>query len=438
MAINKYPYTDFHEMNLDWVIRKIKELQNEMNEFEIINQIKPMGVWDITKAYPKYALVSYNGFGFISLKEVPIGIPIANPDYWLTAFEYDPLLHWLDTRIDNMEYTDLLHGSIVCIGDSYLVGWSYDGDVTPWGTILKEDLLQKSDMYNFAYGGTGFCNTVDDKNFTTLVEDAAADVAVHNDEVSLVLFGGGWNDKGYTVAQLESGIQDAIDAVNSNFPNARIMFAFMAWGTNANYHVYNRLYLPDRYSQALRGKDIIFFENCYKCLQLKSGLMDSDGSHPVEAGQKEIANAIYDFLLGGYSNSTIESRQASDNSQIYFSADENTAAIMFYYDFQRTVNEASFTCNGQNKLYEIDLNALGFGIKPGSDYLHFQMNGWLENEDPTSKFWEVTFIMKLTAAGKLELYPEAINEAGTNYLTLNNVKTLTIMSGSIIVPRIYL
>lgn len=34
---NKYPYTDFHELNLDWILSKIKELMeaNNVNDAEI-------------------------------------------------------------------------------------------------------------------------------------------------------------------------------------------------------------------------------------------------------------------------------------------------------------------------------------------------------------------------------------------------------------------
>lgn len=31
---NDFPYTDFHELNLDWILNKIKEFQERIDSFE--------------------------------------------------------------------------------------------------------------------------------------------------------------------------------------------------------------------------------------------------------------------------------------------------------------------------------------------------------------------------------------------------------------------
>ena len=43
--INQFPYTDFHELNLDWILNKMKELENttsylveEFSKIEVLTE----------------------------------------------------------------------------------------------------------------------------------------------------------------------------------------------------------------------------------------------------------------------------------------------------------------------------------------------------------------------------------------------------------------
>lgn len=34
MAFDNFPYTDLHELNLDWLLRKVKQLEEKVTELE--------------------------------------------------------------------------------------------------------------------------------------------------------------------------------------------------------------------------------------------------------------------------------------------------------------------------------------------------------------------------------------------------------------------
>ena len=83
--LNQFPYTDIHELNLDWIIKTIKNLFAEMSEFEAANNVHYAGVWNITNQYQAWSVVldANTGSMMISVKAVPSGISIDNNDYWI-------------------------------------------------------------------------------------------------------------------------------------------------------------------------------------------------------------------------------------------------------------------------------------------------------------------------------------------------------------------
>ena len=86
--INQFPYSDAHELNLDWIISEVKDLLNRMNAFEAANTVDYLGTWDITKSYEAWSIVTFKDISFISSKPVPTGIDIKNNDYWIQIGVY--------------------------------------------------------------------------------------------------------------------------------------------------------------------------------------------------------------------------------------------------------------------------------------------------------------------------------------------------------------
>ena len=80
--INQFPYSDFHEMNLDWIIRTVKNIEQEMQGFKAVNEITYAGEWNISKQYSPWDIVTDSGYGYIAIKPVPSGIQISNTNYW--------------------------------------------------------------------------------------------------------------------------------------------------------------------------------------------------------------------------------------------------------------------------------------------------------------------------------------------------------------------
>lgn len=98
----KYPYTDFNNFNLDWIIARLKEMESELQQYldnAVIKFADPI-TWNITEQYTALTVVvDSDGTAYISKQPVPAGIDITNTNYWLPIFNYDDNINQLRSQI---------------------------------------------------------------------------------------------------------------------------------------------------------------------------------------------------------------------------------------------------------------------------------------------------------------------------------------------------
>ena len=88
---DQFPYTNFHELNLMWILEALKEIKTTTEQFVAINSLKyadPIQ-WNITSQYEKNTIVidPQTGTAYISVQPVPTGVIITNTDYWSVVFD---------------------------------------------------------------------------------------------------------------------------------------------------------------------------------------------------------------------------------------------------------------------------------------------------------------------------------------------------------------
>lgn len=100
MFDTRWPYTNFHELNLDWILETLKKQDAAIADFISLNSItyaNPLQ-WDITRQYPKNQVVlDTNGDGYLSVQPVPVGVEIDNADYWTKIGNFSEL--WSSVKL---------------------------------------------------------------------------------------------------------------------------------------------------------------------------------------------------------------------------------------------------------------------------------------------------------------------------------------------------
>ena len=267
MAFSNFPYTDFHNLNLDWVLETVKDLDIKWDDY----------------------YTQWNKW------QTDVQNYIDNLDYIAAIDKY---LDALKARGELSDIIDtwLTDYGLITIGDSYGEGYTPDGMVKPWCDILHEQYFSDAAFYvNKSLGGSGFgANT----HFSALLSKAIAGLsAKQKKQVKYVVVAGGWNDQSIAVSTVKSGIKDTIDLM-SQLPNATLYIGWVAtpiigFTTVAKVKAYNEI---KTLYETYWGK-FKFLSGADSALRWTS-VLASDNIHPNAIGQASIADMIYKAMAG--------------------------------------------------------------------------------------------------------------------------------------------
>ena len=98
-TIHRASYTNFHDLNLDWIIEVLNEFNTKLTNFVSLATIKyadPLQ-WDITSQYEaNTVVVDSNGNAYLSVRPVPSGVSLDRTEFWTKIGNFDEL--WADVK----------------------------------------------------------------------------------------------------------------------------------------------------------------------------------------------------------------------------------------------------------------------------------------------------------------------------------------------------
>ena len=289
----KFPYTNFHEMNLTWIIETVKNLTEEWIEM----QGKFTGLQGDFEELKKF-VTDY--FAKLEIdKEVRKILDEMKASGELSEIISDALLQGALARVNKP--------AVLILGDSYGAGENLSNKENSWAYMLKNALekngytvkLSAIEGYGFKADGT--------KTFTSMLNTLASTMTA-NDKANVVkvIVGGSYNDRNAPESDISQGMIDFQNAISNNFENCKnVVVCPMGWTweghqqgihTSTTYISVIKAIKIWMYSSAQLGFSVI---PAYQGMLYESSF-SNDGVHPSDQGQKNILNMVIGAFDGLY------------------------------------------------------------------------------------------------------------------------------------------
>ena len=262
-----FPYSNFHDFNLDWIVSKIGEIKN--------------AVVESGKNKENSATNAAN----------------AERDSTAAAESARECRELVDDA--KTLYNAIGAGRrFILIGDSYGVNTTRDNiEITGWCTRVKN--LMGFNNYlctTKPKSGSGFVAGGEAGNFKSCLE-ATAETVESPEGITDIIVLGGYNDYNFSISDIQQNIVSFRQRAKELYPNAVVTIGFIGRRSKqATIEIWKKfLDVYKAYSQA----DIAYVDNIqYACRDKKYFV--SDGVHPNNDGEARIAKALVSWIQGGY------------------------------------------------------------------------------------------------------------------------------------------
>ena len=317
--INTYPHSSTQDMNLDYLLKVAKHAEEDHKEWSDIKGTAQKQIDDAIKD---------------SLDSGEIGKVVNDATTKVINEQIEPLKGQVGTNtaeITKLQKREGLFdrsGKTIIIGDSYTVGYTPDGNITPWTTnFIKYTGLEN--VIISANGGASFSTSAN--SFLMLLNAVPASA-----DVKQILVVGGFNEFG-SYSEIENAINAFMSVVEVRFPNAKVFSAMVAWSVDRtdDPNVQNRLktaksvYNTQRKNwRYLTGSDYILHAD---------GFLGSDGFHPNTTGQERLATYLATAVETGSCSPSFYEVTAN------FEAGDFTATLGSSWTFVSSYNENTST-----------------------------------------------------------------------------------------------
>ena len=408
-----YPHSSTQDMNLDWLLKVGKQAEEDHKEWSNIRGTAQQQIDDAIKE---------------SLDSGEIGKVVNDATTKILNGEINPLKDNVAEQgvaIANLAKRDGLldlSGKTVIIGDSYTVGYTPEGNITPW-TDKFADYCGIDNYTVKSNGGASFSTS--DNSFLMLLNQVEADPTV-----TQILVVGGYNEfQSYAV--IENAINSFYGVAKVKFPEAKIMVAMVAWSADSTQ--WNRFKIAKSVYNTQR-KDWIYLNGSEYILHA-DGFMASDGFHPNATGQERLARYLAEAVKTGSCHPSFYDINANFEAGDFTPAPGQSWTLITHYDDNTSniiwgnyvcfPNSGQLLCNGTEyylgRIYSTSFIGDGNGytcypttviVKSGSDFYHV----------PAQLNFRARQIY-------LALYD--ISDDKHNYRTLNDVTQVQIHRGSI-------